>query len=159
MKVTVMRAEELPTDQLDAWGELLHMAGQDPYLDNGDGSLRSAHQRMAILHDGVVGFFSPFQQCHQGRDYWRAGPLYLMQGMRGQGIMRQALQEFFASHTPGLTWIDDTNEASIRLFTFLGFVKQGPQRAQNGGMGSWYVQAPNAGVQAALEALPAYLRW
>lgn len=149
------------TDELEA---IVKEAAQDPYLRDDDGNVPFDQHRTAILLDGaVVGFLSPYIFTMSGERYWRAGPLYLTPSVRGKGFMREVLLAFFDTHYPGLTWIDDTNKASIKLYVSLGFTRHSPWPAANGGQGHWYTQTESSSPRAVLEhwkdLMPAYLRW
>jgi len=167
MEITTARALDLQgaaAEQLDA---IVNAAGQDTYLNDGQGSVPNHEYREAILKDGVVvGFFSPYMQDLLAERYWRAGPLYILPALRKQGIMRKALSDFFSRNKPGLAWIDDSNKASIQLFVKLGFTRHSAHPGRNGNSGHWYTltesksDMPIHALDLATAAIqPQFYRW
>ena len=164
MTITTQLHTSLQGEQAEALSQLVKAAEGDTFVSDGKNQVPKGENRTAILKDGVVvGFLSPYPFVLQTEMYQRAGPLYLAPEHRGQGIMREALRDFFKKHTPGLAWIDDTNEASIKLFVSLGFTRHSAWPAANGGEGHWYTQtesgAPRPSVEAWQDRVPPYLRW
>ncbi len=124
VKVTVINQNKLSDDQQKQFDKVLKSATQDSFLgDDEDEVIRKGKKRMVIVHEdgNVAGFYSPYSTNVKGTTHWRAGALYLMQNYRGRGIMESVLKEFFDTHTPGISWIDDKNAKSIALFKKLGF--------------------------------------
>jgi hypothetical protein len=78
--------------------------------------------RQVILHGGnVVGAFEYGTTEFEGRNYYRTNRPYTRKEFRGQGHMREALEFWYVHRRPALSWIDDENVSSIRLFQSLGF--------------------------------------
>ena len=167
MKITTSPALDMQGTAAEQLGAIVNVAGQDLYLNDGEGTVPNHEHRVGVMKDGVtVGFFSPYVYDLLGERYWRAGPLYLKSEERGKGIMRLALKDFFASNKPGLAWIDDTNKASIKLFVGLGFTRHSAHPGRNGAKGHWYtlVEAKADTPIHALDmvnaaATPQFYRW
>lgn len=139
MYVTVKREKELLPEHKRELALVLDQAEQDPFLKGDESVLRHNPSRRAIVwrNEEVVGFFSPEKTSFKGLKCWRPGALYLLPSYRGKGIMEEVLKHFYAEYSPGLAWIDDTNNRSINLFTKLGFVKD-KEREFEGKKGHWY---------------------
>jgi RimJ/RimL family protein N-acetyltransferase len=134
--VTVKKSTGLTSDQLKDLIAMADRANKDPtlagYVDN---------PSMAVfIGQELVGFFSPRKTSYQGKPHWRAGALWTEPKHRHKGVMKKALEEFFATHHPCLSWIEDTNGASIKLFLRLGF-KKGPKRDLEDTPGHWYTKS------------------
>ena len=166
-EITTAKAFDLQGASAEELEKTVQAAGEDVYLNDGEGTVPNAEYRMAILKGTqVIGFFSPYVYELQTQRYWRAGPLYLAPEHRGQGHMHAILKSFFADNTPGLVWIDNDNAASIKLFVGLGFTRHSAWKGRKGQAGHWYTlvtpvaQTPDLGpATLTMEALPAYLRW
>lgn len=150
--------DKLSAKQAEAFTKVIEAAGKDDYLYAGnERDLLGERKAVVILQDDhPVGFYSPKQQLYKGVNHWRAGTLYLMDSERGKGVMRTALAEFFKTHSPGLAWIADVNEASQNLFKSLGFVKDKLLIAKWGESGHWWV-LPKQIVST--ESIPIYFKW
>lgn len=167
MDITTARTLDLQGAAAEQLDKIVNAAGQDNYLNDGEGTVPNHEFREAIMLEGVViGFFSPYVYDLMGERYWRAGPLYLLPNYRKQGLMRKALKDFFHRNKPGLAWIDDTNKASIQLFVKLGFTRKMAHPARNGGQGHWYTltepkaEPPTHALDLAeAAAAPQFYRW
>jgi RimJ/RimL family protein N-acetyltransferase len=78
-----------------------------------------------------------------------------MKSHQGKGIMSQVLSAFFTTHQPALSWIEDTNTASIALFKSLGFTKA---KARDDGdrPGHWYLKEKTVPANECITAHASY---
>lgn len=139
MKTIVINSNKLTAELKKQFDEVLKQAGRDKFL--GEDYIESTSGHKVIIdqkENKVVGFFTPRASGRRGEKWWRAGALFLIQQARGQGVMEKVLAEFFATHYPALSWIDDTNVKSIALFKRLGFKKERAMES-DGHMGHWYL--------------------
>jgi L-amino acid N-acyltransferase YncA len=149
MKTIVINSDRLTAELKKQFDEVLKKAGQDKFL--GEDYIKSTSSHKVIIdqkENKVVGFFTPRATGRKGEKWWRAGALFLIQQARGQGIMEKVLAEFFATHHPALSWIDDANVKSIGLFKRLGFEKERAMES-DGCMGHWYllIKPPKPAVE------------
>lgn len=146
--------------QLDS---VMSLAKKDKYLltDKNDWIREGEVRKAIICEEVVVGFISPKRQMFHGSTHWRAGALYVTPQQQGKGIMSRVLHDFFTTHSPGLTWIDDSNRASISVFRKLGFIMDKARNGKDGEPGHWYY-LPKGSLSLTLESttkLPAYIAW
>ena len=150
MKTIVINSNRLTVELKKQFDEVLKKAGQDKFL--GEDYIKSTSGHKVIVdqkENKVVGFFTPRSSGRKGEKWWRAGGLFLIQEARGQGVMEKVLAEFFATHYPALSWIDDDNAKSIALFKRLGFKKERAMES-DGNMGHWYllIKPPKPAVES-----------
>lgn len=135
----IIKSKALSVSLKEKLSAVIDKASRDPFLNLED--IEFFSEKSVITDETkqhVMGFFSPQAINIEGVRHWRAGVLYLKPEYRGKGIMEQALKEFFATHRPGICWIDDTNVRSINLFKKLGFEKNKPLMYE-GADGHWYI--------------------
>jgi RimJ/RimL family protein N-acetyltransferase len=153
---------KLSAPQTKLFQAVLKEAAQNQFLGGDEEtSVAKRPKCVVILHgdkEEPIGFYTPKKQNLLGKDHWRAGIIFISSRFQGQGIMKKVLGDFFATHQPGLSWIEDANAASIRLFTSLGFTQFKRRDSDDGRPGHWYIQKKGA---LAVESLPApiYSRW
>lgn len=158
-QILLVKEGKLTPAQARRYRDLVQMGVRDPFLLLDEESVNNTEKRQVILygHDEVpVGFISPHRQSMQGQNHWRAGAVFLDPKYRGKGIMAQVLQEFFATHQPGLAWIDAKNHSSQQLFKRLGFVQYKVRHGSTGQLGHWYVK-PKKSIST--ENAPAWTAW
>lgn len=158
--IVVVNKNKLTEDQAKEFENVLKVAAKDKFLgDDGVEPENDEKKRMVIfVKDEIAGFFSPERSSIKGVIHHRAGALFLIPKFRGKGIMEIVLREFFSKHSPGLSWIDDSNYKSISLFKRLGF-KQGKQRDHENHKGHWYLKDSPIALEEHSEKLPAWATW
>lgn len=158
-KLATLVLDKLSPRQADSFKKVIQEASKDTYLkeDNGDEIVPKAHS-VVILYGNTeepVGYYTPKSQTYEGKRYWRAGTLYLLSRYRGKGIMQAALADYFDSKPRCLSWIEDANTDSVRMFTSLGFTKAKP-KVYTERPGHWYVKE---NPQLSTESEPIYWGW
>lgn len=157
-EIKVVSNSSLNSEQEKDLDKLLSLARKDSFLGDNDEVGDITKHRLVILYgdkEEMVGFLTPKKQSFKGVNHWRAGALFTIPKYRGKGIMFKALESFFKTHQPGISWIDDKNTASVALFKKLGFIKD-KEREHDGAIGHWYIRPK---IVKALESIPSYLRW
>jgi 8-oxo-dGTP pyrophosphatase MutT (NUDIX family) len=85
---------------------------------------RQLDRFVIIRHMGtIVGFLRPFIMEYKNKSYFRSGTIYLLPSYRGKGLMFYILQKTFNGKR-GISWINNSNLPSQKLFLKLGFVKK-----------------------------------
>jgi predicted acetyltransferase len=159
-KTTLIYLDKLDPKQQKQWELVVKEASLDPFI-GGDWLKcildEPGEKPICFFKDGnLLGFMIPRQEMTKSRKlYWRSGAVYLMKIHRGKGIIGQILYDFFYDHHPAISWIDDRNAASIKLFTGLGFVAKGKYE-DVGGDGHWYILD---GKPKQRHLVPAFLNW
>lgn len=153
--------KKLSEPQRKLFQKVLQEAAKSPFLGGDEETSVAKRPKCVVILYGAkeepVGFYTPKKQNLLGKDHWRAGIIFLAERFQGKGIMSATLRSFFATHQPGLSWIEDANAASIRLFTSLGFTQFKRRDSDDGRPGHWYIQKGALSV----EDLPApiYSHW
>ncbi len=158
-KVRVINKDKLSEEQEKQFDRVLKDATQNKFLgDDEEDVIRTGQRRMVILFDDeVIGFYSPQTTSVKGVRHHRAGALFLVAKMRGKGIMEYVLREFFTTHSPGFSWIDDSNSGSIALFKRLGF-KQSKAKEHDGHRGHFYLKDSSISLEHEI-MVPAWASW
>lgn len=84
---------------------------------------RKTERTIIVIGETVVGFFEHGRVSFNGVPYYRTNRPYTALAHRGHGYMTKALVEWYANRRPAMSWIDDENLSSIRLFQNVGFRK------------------------------------
>jgi hypothetical protein len=158
--VKTLDLDQLSPKQALCFQAVLRAAEKSKFLGGDETEVIPKKPRCVVIlygpHDMPVGFHTPVQRKLYGKEYWRAGTLFLLPQYEGRGIMKSVLKTFFANHTPCLSWIEDANTKSINLFTSLGFVRGRPKPSWNNEPGHWYLKEK---LSLGLESQPVYLQW
>lgn len=78
-------------------------------------------RQLVIVDDRVIGCFEHGKITFEGKSYFRTNRPYTKKEFRGKGYMLEALKFWYMDRRPAMSWIDDENISSIRLFQNLGF--------------------------------------
>jgi RimJ/RimL family protein N-acetyltransferase len=145
--ITTKPLEKLTDEQKTSFQKVLKEAAQNKFL-GGDEEKVIPKKRCIVILFGEktepVGFYTPRKQNLLGVNHWRAGTLFVLKSHQGKGIMKQVLADFFASHQPGLSWIEDSNMASTALFRSLGFRRDKERSDDPDRPGHWWIRDKTA---------------
>jgi L-amino acid N-acyltransferase YncA len=164
LKVNTAALEDLTEDQAKAFKVILEEASKSEYMSADEKVNIPKIPCVVILSekDQPIGFYTPKKQEFNGKDYWRAGALFLSAKERGKGIMHNTLMEFFDAHKPGLAWIDDANKKSIALFKSLDF-DEGEVKKDGSIAGHWWTKEAKdkklSTESFGIKAKPIYSHW
>lgn len=123
--------------QVNPLTNLEEEAKSNKYLDQLTVS-NSSNRKVIYDGDTPVGFFNPRPQSFKGKQYWRAGAVYVKQDSQGKGLATNALKDFYEGRR-GIAWIDQENTASKALFSKIGFQQDKPLEV-DGSQGHWYIK-------------------
>lgn len=133
----LMDSSELEGEQLKQYKALLKDSKNEEFFYGV--AMDPDRPRQVILYEGdVAGAFEYSTSKFEGKSYQRTNKPYILTEFRGKGLMKSALEEWYKDKRPALAWIDDENEASIKLFLSLGF-KEWKKGEQHGKSGQYYV--------------------
>lgn len=111
------------TELQEQYEALLLEANNEPFF-YGNPLDPNAPRMVVVIDEFVVGFFEIGTMEYEGRSYYRTNRPYTKKDCRGKGYMLDALKSWYNRRRPALSWIDDDNLSSIRLFQNLGFVSK-----------------------------------
>ena len=130
---TVISTKLTPQQEIQ-YRALIEESKNEPMFDGKP--LDPSKTRQVIVNEigEVMGCFEIATREFEGRSYYNTNRPYLRQDFRGQGVMGQALAEWYKVFRPGIAWIANDNERSVHLFTSLGFkpVKAWPGKGKDG---------------------------
>lgn len=94
--------------------EIVRAAMVDPAI-KGRVFLCSSRREPLTFEGKVVGFVSP----HETKDGWRHGPIFVLEGYRGRGLV----ERYYADHPERLcvAFVADDNASSRRMHVRAGF--------------------------------------
>jgi RimJ/RimL family protein N-acetyltransferase len=150
--IKTLPLEKLSNKQASDFKTVLKEASSNKFLGGDEEEVIPTKRCIVILYgkdEQPVGFYTPKKQNMKGVDHWRAGTLFILKDYQGKGIMSAVLKDFFESHQPGLSWIEDTNNASIALFKSLGFKRDKARNDGDDHPGHWWVKPKvNVGTES-----------
>lgn len=145
--IKTIKLEKLDPRKLSLFKAVMNESSTDPFLF-GYGKEDVPKERCIVILYGSsevpIGFYTPRKQNVKGKDHWRAGTLFIQKAYQNKGIMYSVLNEFFSTHLPGLSWIDNTNTKSIKLFKKLGFIEGKARTDDDGSEGHWWVKGKSS---------------
>jgi len=138
-KLHLKKPNELNTYQLNELNTLLDECDADIEFSGCNlvkGNEYDLRRIVFVLNNNVVGFMTP-RQDSRFNNRWRTGAIFVAPNLRGKGIARMAIKEFFKDKK-GYSWISNQNTASQKAFSAAGFVK-GEERSSSADRGyNWY---------------------
>lgn len=124
--IRVIDSSKLSDREKEIFANVLDEATKNKFLFGSEEELSIDTRRKVILYgdnEVPVGFYTPRRTSYLGTNHWRSGLVFVQRSHSHKGIAFKVLKKFFAVHTPGFAWIEDTNTVSIGLFKKLGFTK------------------------------------
>lgn len=162
VKIKTVGLAKLSDNQAEKFKEILKEASKSKFFTGNEETEIPKQKQVVVLLDAKnnpIGFYCPKKQNWAGVDYYRAGLLFLCKAEQGKGIMQAALKEYFETHQPGLSWIEDSNTRSINLFKTLGFVQSKPKMGWSRLPGHWWVKPKTTLGTESSAPFPIYTNW
>lgn len=118
----IVNSYELEQPQIAQYEALLEEAKSEAFF-YGTPLNHMKERQVVIVDDQVIGAFEHGKIEFEGKSYFRTNRPYTKKEFRGKGYMLEALKFWYVHRRPAMSWIDDENISSIRLFQNLGFRK------------------------------------